>query len=241
MSGAEILPSASTRSRSHPTSGSSSGADEHQREAADLARLDQRQRLEQLVERAEAAREDDERRRVAHEHHLAREEVVEAQRPVDPGVLRLLERQVDREPDRQRPDLARALVGGRHDPAAAAGDDREAGAAEPSGDVARVLVLGIVRMRARRTEDRHAVLDVLERLEAHLQLAPHAPDPHRVGGDRGVALVEQLLVGRARRGLVLGSQVLGVGHASRVSQDGRYARLRRKPGGAPGRGGCQGP
>ena len=52
-------------------------AEQHDREVADLAGLAQRRRLEQLVERAEAAGEDDERARVAHEHHLAREEVVE--------------------------------------------------------------------------------------------------------------------------------------------------------------------
>ena len=40
------------------------------------------ERLEELVERPEAAGEDDERARVAHEHDLAREEVVEAQRDV---------------------------------------------------------------------------------------------------------------------------------------------------------------
>jgi hypothetical protein len=38
---------------------------------ADLAGLDPRQRLEQLVERSEAAREDDECARAADEHHLA--------------------------------------------------------------------------------------------------------------------------------------------------------------------------
>ena len=42
---------------------STSRADQHDREVADLAGLDQRQRLEQLVERAEAAGQDHERRR----------------------------------------------------------------------------------------------------------------------------------------------------------------------------------
>ena len=62
------------------------------------------QRLEELVERPEAAGEDDERARVAHEHDLAREEVVEAQRDVLVRVGRLLERQLDVQADaRQRP------------------------------------------------------------------------------------------------------------------------------------------
>ncbi len=62
---------------------------------ADRARLDQRERLEQLVERAEAAGRDDERARVAHEHDLAREEVAEAQGDVEVRVERLLVRQRD--------------------------------------------------------------------------------------------------------------------------------------------------
>ena len=44
-----------------------------------LAGLDQRQRLEQLVQRAVPAREDDERHGVLHEHRLADEEELEDQ------------------------------------------------------------------------------------------------------------------------------------------------------------------
>jgi hypothetical protein len=66
----------------------------------DLAGLAQRGGLEQLVERAEAAGEDHERARVADEHDLAREEVVEGQRQVDPAVLELLVRELDVQADR---------------------------------------------------------------------------------------------------------------------------------------------
>ena len=48
--------------------------------SAHLVGLDQRQRLEQLVERAEAAGEDDEALGRLHEHHLARVEVLEGER-----------------------------------------------------------------------------------------------------------------------------------------------------------------
>src|SRR5215208_7038870 len=75
-------------------------ADEHDREVADLLRLAQGGRLEQLVHRAEAAREDHEAARVADEHDLAREEVVEVQREVDVVVHPLLVRELDPEPDR---------------------------------------------------------------------------------------------------------------------------------------------
>src|SRR5687767_5418287 len=53
------------------------------REVLDLPRLDQRERLEQLVQRAEAAREDDKSLRVLDEHRLAHEEVAEVERDVD--------------------------------------------------------------------------------------------------------------------------------------------------------------
>src|ERR1700730_197716 len=57
--------------------------------------LDQRQRLEELVQGSEAAGRDHERAGVAHEHDLAREEVVEAQADVDVGVELLLVRKLD--------------------------------------------------------------------------------------------------------------------------------------------------
>ena len=72
-----------TGSLSQSTSGLqySVPAQDH-REVVDLAGLDERQRLEQLVERAEPAGKDDEALRVLHEHRLAHEEVAEVQREV---------------------------------------------------------------------------------------------------------------------------------------------------------------
>ena len=82
--------------------------EEHDREVADLLRLAQRRGLERLVERPEAAREDHEPARVADEHDLAGEEVVEGHADVDVLVQRLLVRELDAEPDADRPGLARA-------------------------------------------------------------------------------------------------------------------------------------
>ena len=81
-------------------------AHEHDGERRDLAGLHQGERLEQLVEGAEAAGEDDERLGVLHEHRLAREEVAEVDADVDPLVHALLERQLDAEPDRRAARLA---------------------------------------------------------------------------------------------------------------------------------------
>ena len=53
---------------------------QHDREICDLPRLNQRERLEQLVERPEPARHGDERVGVLHEHQLADEEVAKVMR-----------------------------------------------------------------------------------------------------------------------------------------------------------------
>src|SRR2546430_162365 len=85
------------------------------RKMAHLAGLDQRQRLEQLVHRAETAGEHDERRRVLHKHRLAHEEIPEIDRSLDVLVEPLLERQLDVATDRQTVPLLAAAVGRLHD------------------------------------------------------------------------------------------------------------------------------
>src|SRR3954470_17895855 len=85
-------------------------AHQHDREVADLVGLAERDRLEQLVERAEAAGQHHEADRVAHEEQLAREEVVAGELAVEVWVLVLLERQLDVQADRRRSALLRAAV-----------------------------------------------------------------------------------------------------------------------------------
>src|SRR6185503_5547394 len=98
---------------------------------ADLLRqlvgLYERQHLEQLVERAEAAGKNHQRLRQVGEPELAHEEVVELEvQPLgDVGVGALLERQPDVEADRLAARLAGAAVGRLHDARAAAGGDDE--------------------------------------------------------------------------------------------------------------------
>ena len=77
-SSGEIIPSASA-SLAHPVEQLAPvvRADEDDGEVEHLAGLDQRQRLEELVERAEAAGEDHEALGRLHEHRLARVEVLE--------------------------------------------------------------------------------------------------------------------------------------------------------------------
>src|SRR5690606_13106216 len=75
------------------------GAQEHDREAADLVRLHQGERLEELVKGAEPTWQDDEALRRLDEHRLADEEVAEVPAEVDVLVHPRLERQLDPEAD----------------------------------------------------------------------------------------------------------------------------------------------
>jgi len=112
-------------------------SDEDRGEVADRPCLDQGQRLEQLVQRAVAPRADHEGARVAYEHDLAREEVAETQADVHVGVELLLVRQLDVAADRQCAHIARAPVGGLHQPAAAPGDHRVAATSDAGPDLSR--------------------------------------------------------------------------------------------------------
>jgi len=153
------------------------GSHEHDRELDDLPGLNQRERLPELVHRAEAAGEDDEPAGVANEHDLAGEEVVELERDVAVGVAALLEGQLDVEADGQRAGVLGAVVGRLHQAGTAAGDDRHAALADDAGGRARELVVRVVRRRARGAEEARGRTDVRKRLEAHPKLVADALDP----------------------------------------------------------------
>ena len=91
--------------------------EQQHRDRLDLARLDQRQQLEQLVERPEPARKRGERAGVEQEVHLPEREIVELhrQRRRDIWVRRLLVRQDDVQSDRFGADVVCAAIGGFHD------------------------------------------------------------------------------------------------------------------------------
>ena len=164
----------------------------------DLASLDERQRLEQLIERAEAARKDDEALGVLDEHRLAHEEVAEVQRQIDPVVDRLLVGQLDAQPDRNAACLRRALVGGLHDPRTAAGDDRDAALGEHRRQVFGRLVQRVVRFYAGRAEDGDRRAKFGEVVEA---LDEFAHDPKRTPG---------IAVEKAGIGIGLGAKELSI-------------------------------
>ena len=165
----------------------------------DLARLDQRQRLEQLVERPEAARQDHERVGVLHEHDLAGEEVAELDAEVDVRVEALLLRQLDVAADRQAAALLAAAVGGFHDPRAAAGDDRVAGLRPASARGRGPARSRVARLDARGPEDADRRADLGQRVEALDELGQDPQRAPRVGveevGTRR-ALEQRLVLGQ---------------------------------------------
>ena len=149
---------------------------EHHRELGDLAGLDERERLEQLIQRAEAAGVHDERRRIAHEHQTSCEEVVELQGAVEVIVGDLLLRELDVEPDGGHPGVASAPVGCFHDARAAAGDDRVPGLAQPPGGRPGELVGRRPDRYASGAEHRHRRTQVPHRVEPHGHLRVDAPE-----------------------------------------------------------------
>src|SRR5207237_8182983 len=109
-------------------------------EVHDLSGLDERERLVELVQRAEAAREDDEALGGLHEADLPRVEVVEGVRDVEVWIRRLLVRKPDVEADREAAALLRAALRRLHHAGPAARDHRPARLREPPRGRARVPV-----------------------------------------------------------------------------------------------------
>src|SRR5262245_27182132 len=165
-------------------------------EVVDLLGLLERQRLEDLVERAEAAGQAHEAAGVLHEHDLAHEEVVEGDHGVGVAVAGLgVSGQLDIEADRTARAAARALVRGFHEPGAAARDHREPGAREGLADAHGGGVVAMPGGRPRAPEDRDRgphgpqALEALDELADDLEDGPGvlgAPVDHalRIGASR---------------------------------------------------------
>src|SRR5947209_1571495 len=109
---------------SHPVQESPpvSRAEEHEWKSPDLAGLDQRQRLEQFVKGAEAAREEDEPLGVLHEHGFAAKEVAKVDGDIDIRIDALFSGQLDVATNGKTVRLAGPAVGRLHDTGATAGD-----------------------------------------------------------------------------------------------------------------------
>src|SRR5664279_44069 len=145
-------------------------AHEDYRDALHLPGLDERERLEQLVERAVPAREGDERTGTHEEVHLADAEVVEpeAKRRRDVCVRPLLVRELDVEAHGLGPDVPRAAVRGLHRARAAARRDDEvtdlarlASRRDDAPELPRLRIPAVALLEARAAEDDHRGPDAL--------------------------------------------------------------------------------
>src|SRR5207247_11210834 len=101
--------------------------------------------------------EDDERRRVLHEHGLAHEEITEIDGPLHVGVEPLLERQLDVAADGAAVPLLAAAIGRLHDARATPRDDGATLLGEHARGPPRLLVVRVVDGRAGRAADRYRV------------------------------------------------------------------------------------
>ena len=147
----------------------------------DLAGLGQRERLEELIEGAEAAGEDDETTRVLDEHVLADEEIAELDAQVDVPVHRLLVRQLDVASNGQTTCFVATAVDGLHDSGAAARDYRKAAVCERNAELATGLVVGIVVLGPCGAENRDRRPDVIEGVETLDELREDSQNAPRVG------------------------------------------------------------
>ncbi len=176
-------------------------AEHHDWKLIDLAGLNQRERLERLVERPEAAGEDDERTGVLHEHRLSDEEVPEVDECVDVRIGALFERQLDVAAYRAPAAHSSALVGRLHDPRAGTGHDGEAFECEQPRHLLGVHVLRILGVGSRGAEDRYTLLDAGERIEPLYELAHDPQHSPRIGASEIVgtrAGPQELLILRYR-------------------------------------------
>src|SRR5664280_2858778 len=161
-------------------------AHEDDREALHLPGLDERERLEELVQRAVAARERDERAGAHEQVHLADAEVVEleAEGRRDVRVRKLLVRELDVEAHGLGTGVPRAAVRGLHRARAAARRDHEV--AHPvrltdrrdnAPELPRLRVPPVPLLEARAAEDDDRGPDTLL-VQLHVGLLELEHEPH---------------------------------------------------------------
>jgi hypothetical protein len=145
-------------------------AHSYDREALQLAGLDERRDLESLIKRAEPARHDDEGGRVLDEHHLANEEMLHLDELVQVRVRFLLLGEVDVAAYAQAAGLLGAPIRRLHDARAAAGHDRIAGVGERRAQVTGHAVVLMALVEAGGAEHGDAGLLEVEAFEAPQEL-----------------------------------------------------------------------
>ena len=175
----EVAPGAPVRPAGH--------VEEHDRRRLRLAGLHQRQQLERLVERAEAAGQQHEAVRLLDELELAGEEVAEVDELRVALGEELGRRRLERQPDAhaERVVGAGALEPGLHDPGAGAGDDHPVVGGHRGREPPGLVVERVVGLGAGRPEDRDLALAAVRR--EHVERVAHLLE--RGVGDLQVAAV----------------------------------------------------
>jgi hypothetical protein len=198
--------------------------DQDHREVPHLAGLDEGQRLEQLVEGPEPARQDHEPVGVLYEHGLAREEVAELDAEVDVRVEPLFMGQLDVAADRQPAALTAAAVGRLHRARSAAGDHGVARLSQlPADHPGQLVQIGSLR-RPGRAEDRDRPADRRQGVEAVDELGLDAQHPPGVAVEelgRRAPREELLVLGRGRVPLQADHGGRGQARPARASGAGR--------------------
>ena len=231
------------------------GLQQHDGADRGLPGLHQRQQLEPLVHRAEAAGQQHERVGLLHERDLAREEVLEVDQlgvAGDEPVGALLRRQLDAHAEAVR--CARALVPRRHDPRTRARDHHPAAVRHRRANSTATAYSACFCRRAGRAEDAHlpAVAVRGEDAKGAPELAERAADQLHlaaVGAARGAErrlddVLENVSVGHAgglyqRADLVVEVAVAGTraaAHPLPARARANRSRLERLDAGDDGRG-----
>ena len=102
------------------------------------------------------------------------------------------------QPTDRPPASLRAAIGGLHEPGPAAGHDREAEAADAPADLARDLVVRMRLAKARRSEDRDARADEVQRAKAANEVAHRAPEELDLPEPRMRTFEKDAVVGAGR-------------------------------------------
>src|SRR2546430_5446006 len=178
-------------------------AEQHDRKVLDLAGLGQRQRFEQLVQRAEAAWKDHEAACVFHEHVLAHEEVAKLDAEVDIFVQRLFVGKLDVATDRQPARLVASAVDRFHDPGTAAGDHRKTAVRQGRAELSARDVVRIVGVRPCGAENGDRGTDLVEGVKTFDELGQDARAPP------GVSVVAELFDGAALQQHAVGRRLFG--------------------------------
>ena len=230
IAGRHLTFSHQTRADPANQSGPIVAAEQDHRELINFSGLDQREGLEQFIQCTEPTWEDDERIRVLDEHRFAHKEIPEIHQRIHVRIGALFKGQLDIASDRMTTAFFRAFVRGLHDPGARARNNREALFGQQFRGLARGIVLRIIRPGARRAEDRYALRDLGERIEAFDEFRRDAHDTPWIGAREATQIrlrrLQQLLVfgqrGPIANRLIDQSRV----HPTRRARTARHKSLR---------------